>query len=61
MNVIKDTEKRCPVCERVFPRHSFRTKGGRASYCDKCWRDYCRERQRAYRIRKFNKKESPHA
>ena len=58
---MSDDTKKCPVCLKEFPRHSYRTKGGRASYCDKCWRDYCRERQRAYRVRQFNKKGSSNA
>lgn len=54
-NMDKKT-KQCPVCKKYFPRSHFKEKGGRASYCEKCWRDYCRVRQRAYRERLFNKR-----
>ena len=50
---IRSSEKVCPRCDQVYLKTHFKEKGGRSSYCDKCWRDYSRERQRAYRLRKF--------
>ena len=52
---LMDETKACPVCKNSYPREHYKQKGGQASYCKKCWRDYCRKKQREHRARQFNK------
>ncbi len=49
----RNKPKKCPRCKEEFPAYTYALKGGRASYCDQCWRDYSRDRMREHRLRKF--------